>query len=142
MQLTFRSPLLGLLVVALLVFGLERLIVTDAEAIEQLGVDAARAIRERAWERLEPMLHEEFQYEGRDRTATIAHIRSLVRKYKPADVGIALFEIEVDGGEAKARGVVRGSALGRPVRVAIDAWFKESGDEWKVWKVRGGGYVR
>lgn len=142
MNLALRSPLLGLLLVAILVFGLERLIETDAEQIEQLGKDAAKAIDTQAWEWLEQMLLEDFEYQGRDRAATIEHVRSLVRKYKPTEVGIAFLEIKVDDAQATARAVVRGSALGRPARVPIDAWFKETDDGWKLWKVTGGSYVR
>lgn len=142
MNLTLRSPLLGLLLVGALVFGLERLIVTDAEEIEQLGRDAAKAIQTEAWPWLEQMLVEDFVYERRDRTETIEHIRSLVRKYKPTDVGIAFLEIKVEDGAATAKAVVRGTALGRPARVPVDAWFRETDDGWKLAKVRGGSYVR
>ncbi|MDJ0521113.1 MAG: hypothetical protein QNJ90_03460 [Planctomycetota bacterium] len=142
MTMSLRSPLLGLLLVVLAVYGIERLIVTDAEKIEQLGEDAAHAIRAEAWEWLENLLHEEFTYENRDRAQTVEHIRSLVRKYKPTDVGVAIFEIQVDDAEAKARAVVKGTALGRPVRVPVDAWFKEVDDDWKLWKVQGGAWVR
>jgi hypothetical protein len=140
--MTIRSPLLGLLVVGLIVFGLERLIVTDAEEIEQLGRNAAKAIQTEAWDWLEQMLVEDFAYERRDRAETVQHIRSLVRKYKPTDVGIAFLEIKVDGQEATAKAVVRGTALGRPARVPVDAWFRETEDGWKLAKVRGGDWVR
>ncbi len=142
MSLIFRAPLLTLVVLALLVFGIERLIVTDSEQIERLAEEASEAIRSQAWERLAGLLHEDFTYEQRDGPETVEHVRRLVKKYKPTDVGIALFEIEVVGEEARARGVVRGTALGRPARVPESAWFKETDDGWKLWKVRGGGYVR
>jgi hypothetical protein len=137
-----RSPLLFLLLVALLVFGLERLIVTDTEAIEQLARDAAQAIRVEAWGQLESLLHEDFDYEGRDRAATLEHVRSLARKYKPIDVGITVVDVKVDGDEATARGVVRATAMGRTAQVPVDASFRRTADGWRLAKVRGGGYVR
>jgi len=141
-DLSFRSPLLGLLVVAVLVYGLERLIVTDAEAVEQVAQDAAEAIRSEAWEHLEHLLHEDFEFEGRNRAATIEHLRSLIRKYKPLDVGIAAFDVQVEGDEATAHGVVRASVMGRPAQVPVKAWFRRTEDGWRLSKVEGGGYVR
>ena len=142
MDLTFRSPLLGLLVVVILVYGLERLIVTDTEAIEQVAEDAAQAIRTGSWEQLEPLLHEDLEYEGRNRAATLEHVQSLAHKYKPLDVGITVFDIKVDGDEATAKGVVRATAMGRMAQVPVDAWFKRTDEGWRLWKVEGGGYVR
>ncbi len=142
MNWTVRSPLLGLLVIASLVFGIERLIVTASERIERVAKDCGAAIQAQDWERLEGLLHEDFEYEGRDRAATIAHVRSLVRKYKPTEIVISVHEVEVDDGKAKSQGVVKGSAMGRPARVPVQAWFRETDDGWKLWKVQGGSYVK
>lgn len=139
---TIRAQFVGLLLVAGLVFGIERLIVTDAEAIENLARDVGVAIEAQRFEALEDFLHEEFTYRGRDRAETIEFVRGLVRKYKPMGVQIVVYEVEVEGDDARAKGVVSGTAYGRPARVPVDATFRRTEDGWRLLEVRGGEYVR
>jgi hypothetical protein len=138
-----QSRLLALLVLALAAYGIERLIVTDTEAIENLAAAMAEDIKDQRWEALESHLHEDFTYGTRGRRKTIAHIRSLVGKYRPTGVGVSLYEIKVDGDDATALGEVWGHVAARPVRVGIQVKLTrtEEGD-WVLLEVSGGEHAR
>lgn len=138
MDWLFRSKLLLLLVLGLLIWGVERLIVTDAEAIENLAEAMAEDIRDKRWADLEGRLHPEFQYGRRDREKTVEHVRGLVERHKPTGVGVSLFEIEVVGDTATANGHVWGNVAGRPVRVSIGAKLLRGEDGWLLREVTGG----
>ena len=139
----FRSKLLTLLVLGLLIWGVERLIVTDREAIENLAESLAEDIRAERWDELESRLHEEFRYQRMDRARTVEHVRGLVERTKATGVGVSLYEIEVTGEVATARGHVWGNVAGRPVRVSIDAKLRRDEDAEHGWVLRevSGGYI-
>jgi len=136
---TVRSRLLALMILALAAYGVERLIVTDTEAIEGLAEAMAEDIRTSSWDALEGRLHEEFTYDGKDRAATVAHVRSLVGRYHPTEVGVILFDIEVDGDDARAKGQIWGRVVGRSVRVTIAAKLRRTDEgDWVLLEVTGG----
>ena len=114
MNLSIRPHFLGLLLLGLVVFGIERLIVTDEEAIEQVAQSMSDAIAEQRFEDLEPLLHAEFEFQGKDRAETIAYVRSLVRKYKPIGAQVALVDIQVEDDTGVAVGPGSSSASSVP----------------------------
>lgn len=135
MNLAIRPHFLGLLVIALVVFGIERLIVTDKEAIEAVADEMAVAIQERQLERLEPLLHPEFEFAGRDRTETIAYVRGLVQKYQPMGAKVVFVDIQVEGDTGTADGVIQATVMGRPQQVRVKAVFaRTEDDEWVLKK--------
>jgi hypothetical protein len=136
---TLRSQTLALLAVVLVAFGVERLIVTDAEAIEALGDDVAEALAERRFGDLESLLSEGFHYGGKDRAATIAHVRALVERHKPAGIEIRLYDVAVEGDAATAAGRVAGSVYGRPATLDVHATLVREEDGWKFSEIRGRG---
>ena len=139
MNLSIRPHFLGLLLLGLVVFGIERLIVTDEEAIEQVAQSMSDAIAEQRFEDLEPLLHAEFEFQGKDRAETIAYVRSLVRKYKPIGAQVALVDIQVEDDTGVAVGIVSGTVYGRPQQVRVEATFERTeDDEWVLRKVTGG----
>lgn len=141
MSWLLRSKLLTLIVLALLIWGVERLIVTDREAIEGLAETVAEDIRDGRWEDLRSRLHEDFVYNSQDRDRTVAYVQGLVERYKPTGVGVDLFEIEVTDDAATARGHVWGNVGGRPVRVGIDAKLLRTEDDGWVLREVTGGYL-
>jgi hypothetical protein len=130
--------LLALGLVTLAAFGIERLIVTDVEAIENLAAKASEAIEERRFEVLEGLMAEDFTYAGRDRAATVAYVRRLVEKHQPPRVGLSLTRVEVDGDGAEASGVVLGTVYGRPMRYPVQAVLVRGEDGWRLSRVKGG----
>lgn len=141
MHLAVRSQFLALLVLAMAAFAIERLIVTDAEAIEALAERAAQATFERDWTALEACLDEDFHYGRLDRRGTLDLVQGLVARHNPTRVSVTLFDIEVDGTAAKAKGIVAGTAYGRPVQVRVEAELRYVDDErWVLSKLTGGGF--
>jgi len=138
MHLAIRTQFLGLLVLVLAAYGIERLIVTDAEELQTLAEDAATAVQGRDWTGLASLLDEDFTYAGRDRAATLAYVRSLVSRYQPTATRIDLTAIEIDGDEAQAEGLVRATALGRSAGLEVRAWFRRTADGWRLRKIEGG----
>ncbi len=139
MQWLLRSKLVTVLVLGLLIWGVERLIVTDKEAIENLAEAMAEDIKAGRWSAVEAKLHPEFSYQHMDREKTVAYVRKLRERHRPTGVGISLFEIEVIDDTATAKGHVWGNVAGRPVRVGIDAKLVKLEDEgWVLREVLGG----
>ena len=138
MDWLFRSKFLLILAVGLLIWGVERLIVTDAEAIENLAEETTEDIRTGRWEQLASRMHEDFQYQRMDRDGTVAYVQRLMENTKPTNVGVSLYDIEVDEDTATAKGHVFGNVGGRPVRLSIDAKLVRSEDGWVLREVFGG----
>src|SRR5262245_56716570 len=78
-----RSLLVGLLLAVGLGILIERLVVTDAEAIEALLEEANDAAKDREWRRLRPLLSDDFTWQGRDADATVAEIERLAERNRP-----------------------------------------------------------
>ena len=143
MNLAIRPHFMGLLVIALVVFGIERLIVTDKEAIEAVGVDMATAIQERQFERLEALLHPDFEFGGRDRMESIAYVRGVVRKYQPIGTKVVFIDIQVQEDTGTADGVIQATVMGRPQQVRVKAVFaRTEEDEWVLKRVSSDGLPR
>lgn len=142
MDALLRSKFLLLLLVGLVIWGVERLIVTDKEAIENLAEALADDVRQERWDAMQGRLHPQFTYGELDGPQTIEHIQDLVKRFKPGNVGLNLFDIEVEGDSAKSKGHVWANAAGRPGRLAIDARFVRTDDGWKLREVLGGYFGR
>lgn len=138
MSWLLRSKLLTLTVLVLLIWGVERLIVTDKEAIETLSERMSDDIGARRWDDLTSRLHPDFRYRHMDREAAVAHVRTLVDRHKPTGVAVRLFEIEVTEDTATAKGHVWGNVGGRPTRVGIDAKLTRTDEGWLLREVTGG----
>ena len=137
-----RVYFMGLLAVGLIALGIERLIVTDREAIEALAENTAKSIQERKFDRLAEFLHPEFEHGGRDKEETVAYVRGLVRKFNPIGTEIVLYEINVNEDTATAQGAVAATVYGRPQQVKIDVVFRKLDDTWLLKEVKGGGLPR
>ena len=139
MNTAIRPHFLGLLLLALVVFGIERLIVTDEEAIQQSAEALSEAIETEDYEALEALLHPEFRFQGRDRSETIAYIRAQVRKYKPIAPQVVLVDIQVEGDTGRVTGAVQATVYGRPQQLRIEGTFvRTEDDEWLLREVSGG----
>ncbi len=137
MDWSIRSQFLGLLVLVLLAYGIERLIVTDAEALQAVANDAAAALRDRDWDHLEGLLTVDFTHDGRDRAATVAYARTLVMRYRPVGVRIGLTEIQVQDDDAEARAIIEATVLGRPAGRAVHVRFRRTAGGWRLCEIEG-----
>jgi len=138
-----RIPVwLGLLVVlAGLAFLIERLIVTDEEAVEALIEDAARAVREGDFEALTALLAPDFEAEGREREAAVAWISTLKRRWRPLGLEVEVREVVVEGDTAKAPVLVSMTVMARPVRFLVEVDSRQTDRGWRMSGARLASYL-
>lgn len=129
-----RSPVIGTLLLILLAVGIERLIVTDREAIEDVGEALARTAGAEQWGPFEALLHPDFEYGGRGKSEAIARVRGLIRKYQPISLEVSLYGIEIEGDRATAAGKVTAVVYGRLQQVRIETVFERGEDG--AWRLR------
>ena len=119
--------LLAALAVALVV---ERLVVTDREAIFELIGDAAAAVSRDDWDAVGRSIDEAYSARGRDKEALLAWARERWRKSSMRVLILEIVEVQVDGDRASARVVAwpgtRFSGFAYPGRVDLvrrdDGW--------------------
>lgn len=112
-----RRLLLALLALGLVGFVVERLVVTDREAVTALLEGAADAVSRGDWDALTGAIDESYDEHGRDRAAFVAYVSGLARRYAPRGVGIEVGDPEVAGDRAAARVVVKPGAPFVGVRI-------------------------
>ena len=118
--------------------AIERLIVTDQEAIEEVGRELGRTAGTEDWSAFEALLHPEFEYEGRKRPEAVAYLRGLVRKYKPIGLEVSVFGLEVEGNRATGFGKVKANVYGKRQRIRIEVTFERGPeDTWLLREVAG-----
>jgi hypothetical protein len=101
-------------------FAIERLVVTDTEAIENLLADAFRSVKSRELTRLRPLLSEDFRYRDRGPDDAVSEAVRLVERHKPTLIELSRGPIVVAAPNAEAEVDVRvfghgGAWLGRLV---------------------------
>lgn len=126
---------LRLLLVVGLALGLERLIVTDAEELEDLAREAAAAAQAGDRAGLEALLAADFAYAGRGREAALDEAERLWRRYRPARIEVDLARIEVEGDHAQAllALTLSGGQVGR-LAVQVQVAFVREGGTWRFLK--------
>lgn len=131
----------ALVVLAALGFLLERLIVTDEEAVEALVEDAAKAVREGDFQALTALLALDFEAEGRERDEAVAWIRTLTRRWRPLGVEAKVQKVEVEGDTAKAPTLVSMTVMARPVRFLVEVDCKKTDRGWRIHAARLASYL-
>lgn len=124
---------LGVLaVVAGLVLLVERLIVTDAEAVEALIERAAEAVRQGDFEALADTLEADFTVDGRTGEEALTWIRRLYRNFRPLGIEVEIGEIEVVDDRAMAPTVVSMTVMARPFRFAASVHCQRTDGDWRI----------
>jgi predicted lipid-binding transport protein (Tim44 family) len=123
-----------LLAAGLAAFLIERLVVTDEEAIRATIDGAVAAVEHGDFEALREAIDEEYR-EGRDdRDAAVRRVESLYRTFQPtgldADVVAVTVNGDADGDRADVRMVLR--ARSHRARVTVAATMVRRGKAWKV----------
>lgn len=130
----------SLLIAALLAVGLgvliERLVVTDTEAIEALLEEARDAAKDRDWGRLRPLLSDGFAWQGRGPDETVEEIARLAQRHGPTMIdvtwgAIAPSRLRCDV-EVDVRARVGLYHYGGKVRVT----FAKEEDGWRMLEVQ------
>lgn len=135
-----RGPLpLVLLLVAGLGFGIERLVVTDTEAIEAQLERARRLVAERDFVGLRPLLSDAFTWGRHGPDEAVARLTTLYESTRPP-------RIEVDWGpvtplrdHADVVVRVRASLLGRGYEGEALVVFAREADGWRVLRLEADG---
>jgi hypothetical protein len=83
-----RSLLLGLLLAVGLGVLIERLVVTDAEAIEALLEEFRDAAKDREWKRIRPVLSDDFAWGQRGPDETVAEVERIAQRYPPTRIEV------------------------------------------------------
>ena len=74
-----RRIALAVLALGVLAFAIERLVVTDREAVTALLEEATAAVSKSDWEGLSRTLDEEYSERGRDRAAFVSYVAGLAK---------------------------------------------------------------
>ena len=106
-----------LLLLAGLGWGIERMIVTDAEAIETLVEDAADAFQAGAFERLAGYFCGGFKHGREDEAKALARAKKLHRTFKPVGTRAVVQNLVIDGDTAESELAVWVRVLSRVVPV-------------------------
>lgn len=113
MRTGHRGPLpLVLLFALVLGFAIERLVVTDAEAVESLLKEARKAVEERDFARLRPLLSEDFRWRERGPDAAVERLVTLYEKTRPTRIDITWGPVVPAHGRAEVQAQVRAWAYG------------------------------
>lgn len=110
----------------------ERLVVTDTEAIEALLDSAQEALRERALERLRPLLSEDFEHSGRGPDEAVEEARRLIERHRPTLLEIDPGPIVVGRGRAEVDVVVRTLAYGGGTRWGFRLVLRQESSDWQI----------
>jgi hypothetical protein len=113
-------------------FLVERLVVTDTEAIEALLDEARAALKERAVERLRPLLAEDFQHAGRGPDEAVAEARRLIERHRPTLLEIDPGPIVVGRGRAEVDVRVRALAYGGGYVGGLRLVLAQDPDGWRI----------
>ena len=133
MNQTRPSIWLGALLALLgLGFLVERLVVTDAEAVEALVERAAESVREADFEALAATLDPEFTVEGRTGDEAVAWIRKLQRNYRPLGIEVEIGEIEVHEDRAMAPTEVSMTVMARPLSFRAAVHCRKVDGAWRI----------
>jgi hypothetical protein len=98
-----RLVLAVLAVAALAAWGIERLVVTDREAIEAL-LDGARAsVLREDWDGIRDVIADDYAERGLDRDGAVSWIRDLWRRSQMKSLTLTIDEVRVEGDRAAAR---------------------------------------
>jgi hypothetical protein len=127
-----RTSLAVLLLLAGLVVLVERLIVTDAEAIETVVEEAADAAGRGDVDGLLARLDETYQAEGRDREAVAAYVGQLQKIYRPTSVDARVDDVDVEGDQATAKVRFRAGVAGRPFLVKAEVRLVRRSGGWRI----------
>ena len=128
-----RSRLLALVVlVGAAAFAVERLVVTDAEAVERTLEDAAAAVTRGDWAAFTAAVVDDFADRGQDKASFVAWAQDLWRRSQAKSVEVDVGDVRVEGDRAAARVVVRPGVPWAGVRVPGRVDLVRAGDGWRI----------
>lgn len=121
-----------LLAFAALGYGIERLVVTDREAIEELLERAAATVSHDDWDGFAATVDDDFAARGRNKPAFVAFVRTLKDRYKPGGVGLEIGGATINDDRAAAPVVVLPGAPYVGMRVGGHVDLVRTGAGWRI----------
>lgn len=128
-----RPPILAILLGAtLLAFVIERLVVTDLEALERWAQRASEALDSSDMEAFEELITDDFTYGRMDREAALKFAAGASRQVQASGIQIVLRKITIDGDTAEAQAQIFGTAIGRRYRLETPVRLERGEDGWRL----------
>ena len=132
-----RMTLLGMLVLVLIGWGIERLIVTDTEAIEGLLEDARKAVLVRELPRLRPMMDDAFAWGELGPDETVQRLQGYVDRGRPTRIDVNWGPVVPRGDTCIVEADVRVLAYGGLFPVHGRLTFTRTSGGWKLAAAEG-----
>ncbi len=138
-------PLLWLGAVCVLLgvaWGIERLVVTDKEAIRALVERTTEAVKTGDFDAVAQAFDPAYDAEGRDRDGMVEYLRTLWRRFRPLGLEVDLGEVTVEGDDASALAEISANVVGRPTRIEVTTVFRRTDAGWRIAAARPVGWPR
>ena len=121
-----------MLLAALLAWGVERLVVTDREAIESLVEGAAAAVNRDDWDAVATAFDEEITAGAKTKAALLAWIRDAALRVHPTSLSAHVLDLKIAGDRARARVHASGGSNTGPFGVSAEVDLARREDGWKI----------
>ena len=123
--------LLAIVGAAVLAWAIERLIVTDREAIEAVVERGARAIERGDWDAVASIFDDEALEGGRDRRELLRFVKSSWEATGAASLSAEVLDLAVSGDRASSRVRARPGGRGLAYGEGVVSWVRREGG-WRV----------
>ena len=124
---------LGVLLAALLAWGIERLIVTDKEAIEAVVEAGAHAVERGDWDAVAAIFDDEVVVDGKDKRAAVRRLRAYWEASGATSLSTEVLDLVVSGDQASARVRARPGGRGWAFGEGTVTWVRRP----QGWKATG-----
>jgi hypothetical protein len=111
---------------------IERLVVTDREAVTTLIEAAAGAVANRDFVALKDALDEEYSAEGRDRDEAARYVEAQVVRHEPTAIGVNVRDVAVNGDVATARVGLNARAGVYRQRIEVEVRLRRRPEGWRI----------
>jgi uncharacterized protein DUF4440 len=123
--------LLGVVAAAVLAWGIERLIVTDREAIEAAVERGARAVERGDWDAVASIFDDEAIEGGRSKSDLVKYVKSSWAASGATSLSAEVLDLTVSGDRASSRIRARPGGRGLAYGEGVVSWVRR-GDGWKA----------
>jgi hypothetical protein len=111
---------------------IERLVVTDEEAVTVRIEAASAAVANRDFAALRDALDEEYAADGRDREAAARYVEAQVRRYEPTSLAVDVRDVVVHGDVATAKAVLTGRTSLYGDSIVVEVSLRKRPDGWRI----------
>ena len=127
-----RAWLPLLLVLVAVGIGIERLIVTDEEALDQWAESMSEAASHGDRDFARKLIADDFVYGKLDRDQALDLAFRARRNAAVGEISLRLFDLQVDGDGATAEGVISAAAMARRAQLRTKLRFERRSEGWML----------